>query len=235
MARIRRAAESFGVATLVVICGGVWASSALKREAPTETIWTLASGEPVPADFRVIAFPVSGSVGVEDVDRRPLGTLDRAMVNTLDEMMQEKISLRMGATGVGWVRRSDLALDVESGREEALIREWHASMVERVPNLLPQKTWVKIGPKESGSRRNEVQIANDDETFRWVYSTDGKVVAALEVGYKNRMTGATESIRGALGRLAATLVMSVACGVAWWRWRGRSGRKPQLLPKPLSA
>jgi hypothetical protein len=86
--------------------------------------WTSTSGTPAPPEFRYAMFPASPAVAYYDrADGARVSRLDRAMLNTQDELTNPWISFeRSWDKETLWVRRTDLVFDAPSPSREQFIQ-----------------------------------------------------------------------------------------------------------------
>jgi hypothetical protein len=80
--------------------------------APTPS-WSSASGDPVPPEFCYVMFPASTSVPMRDAPpssptSKPIGTLQRAVVNSQEEIDAGGWVAVQSSSSVGWVQIDDL-------------------------------------------------------------------------------------------------------------------------------
>ncbi len=151
-----------------------------------QTVWHSKSPDPPPGDFRVMMFPVNDSVTYT----APSGskdTLDRAMANSLDELNQAEITLRLQDGTTALVSRQDLILTTSPDRMAELSKRWKNSIADRSPEILRGQTSVAHEKTPGGEDEFLICLADVDETRIWNYSTDGMRVTPLRYSYLNRM------------------------------------------------
>lgn len=224
MTRTRRALEALGIAGVVGMVGLAWAFHIILQEpAPTQS-WLNTSGEAVPESFRVLAFPRSSSVPVTDVDGRSVGVLDRAMLNSLVEMEQDKVALQMPSGPPASVRGSDLALDVDAVRREQFVDRWRKALAVTTPELRADRTWFRVHENPAGATQFDLQVDRGGDVLRFIYSMNGTKPVPLRIDFTFSKAVAIAAGARAMMAMVATFVFSVGGGAVWWIRRGRAAR-----------
>lgn len=226
--RARRWIRILGETVLVAVVVGVAMAFAMPRPAIEPAIqWTAGSGVPPPQDFRVLMFPARAGIAYAAPDGTT-AALDRAMANTLAELEQESITLRLPGGRSGLVARADLGL-IPPPDAEPLFEAWKRAWAERNSDARPAQTWVRT-ETAGGSTEVLLQISTAGETVRWRYRTDGVHVEPLELAFLNTKAAAFAAVDRDITLALKVAAVAAIAGTGWLVIRILARRRGRPLP-----
>lgn len=214
------------VMVAVFVCGLFWSLSAPLHPVEPGVVWNVGSGEPPPRDFRVVEFPTDFSTSMTASDGAAVGMLDRALVDTLEELTQDRVKVQNVSGDTWWQRRADLCLTTDAQRMDALIANWHRALEARRPDTQGDRTWITHKLTDGGGKAFEIQTADGEETFRWRYEVRDSNVVPIEFAWKSKRDDYVKGGGAVSTRLTVVCIGAPILGVASYRWpRSRRGKR----------
>ena len=208
---------AIGVVVAVAVGAGALYVLAPSQQNLVKPFWTPADGgEPNDRFFRVAEFPVRDDVPIvakPEPDAPPVGTLDRAVLSTLDELNDNYVAVHLGPEADGWVARADLTPTLnDTPRRDQLV----AALRERDRSFGVEFFFADVEFGPGGSVVVETEHADGDRLWSaYTVNPDGSVTPTSLKALNSKADAFAFGVPFLLSLGVSAVVFCVTPGVAY--------------------